>query len=313
MIHTRNLHTENRKSASGFTLVELLVVIGIIALLIAILMPALAKARRAAQAVTCGNQLKQLAMAVTFYANDNNGTLPWSALPTNTSASQWWKPSDINTSGKVRVAWNSWTEQYLPPKPTMRVQSNGNYSWNGQCHPLLRCPNDPTLILWPTADSTYTVYDPVAQKVADATVIQASSYVSNIYTIVNRDPSLTDPVTKKWMYTDGIPNYLKISRVGVKMLFADGWDAQFYCVTGVPNPRGGSVSWGYGTGVNDSIVKVNLRHDNQANIVYTDGHVEAFAFDPTINGKGRSWDELRDAIIPDYANHNVGDDPGAGN
>ena len=57
---------------SGFTLIELLVVISIIALLIAILLPALARARDSAFSIKCASHLKQLAVAQHAYANDNS-------------------------------------------------------------------------------------------------------------------------------------------------------------------------------------------------------------------------------------------------
>ncbi len=61
---------------AGFTLIELLVVISIISLLVAILLPALAKARHRAMEVQCLNQLRQINLASFNYAADNNGLFP---------------------------------------------------------------------------------------------------------------------------------------------------------------------------------------------------------------------------------------------
>jgi len=61
----------------AFTLIELLVVISIIALLISILIPALANARRSAKAIYCANNLKNISMGASLYANDEPKLPEW--------------------------------------------------------------------------------------------------------------------------------------------------------------------------------------------------------------------------------------------
>ncbi|MBL4700352.1 MAG: prepilin-type N-terminal cleavage/methylation domain-containing protein [Phycisphaeraceae bacterium] len=65
-------YTKRFQNKQAFTLIELLVVISIIALLIAILLPALAKARESAKAIKCANNLHQMAIGVAIYLHDFN-------------------------------------------------------------------------------------------------------------------------------------------------------------------------------------------------------------------------------------------------
>jgi prepilin-type N-terminal cleavage/methylation domain-containing protein len=68
-------------SRRGFTLVELLVVIGIIAILISMLLPALSKARIAAQTVVCQNNLQQIGRVIHLYASTHRSLMPPAVQP----------------------------------------------------------------------------------------------------------------------------------------------------------------------------------------------------------------------------------------
>lgn len=82
------------RKKNGFTLVELLVVIGIIALLISVLLPALSKARAQANVVWCLSNLRQIGTGMSMYAQANKGRLPlvyWNGAtdPTGKGATDW--------------------------------------------------------------------------------------------------------------------------------------------------------------------------------------------------------------------------------
>lgn len=69
-----------KRSAKGFTLIELLMVVAIISLLIAILLPSLASARRQAKVVSCGSNIRQFNMMFQIYAVEYEGTLPYAFM-----------------------------------------------------------------------------------------------------------------------------------------------------------------------------------------------------------------------------------------
>lgn len=84
--------------ANAFTLVELLVVIGIIAVLIAILLPTLSKARYQARLTVCASNLKQLAQAENIYANENRGCFLRADTTAGSGFNAWDIPNEMYTA-----------------------------------------------------------------------------------------------------------------------------------------------------------------------------------------------------------------------
>src|SRR5688500_14119079 len=109
----------------GFTLVELLVVIGIIALLVSILLPSLSRAREEANRVKCLSNVRQLGVAFVMYAGANNGKLPIR----NAS----------NARGPQEWDWIYWQDgRELKESAVVRYMGSG-----GVVGPdALRCPSD---------------------------------------------------------------------------------------------------------------------------------------------------------------------------
>lgn len=115
----------------GFTLVELLVVIGIIALLISILLPALNKARSAANQVACASNMRQWGTAVHMYANDYKGAIP---------------AFNVDTSAGYGTQWDAMLTPYLGMEPIdTSLDASGQYSkWVEQFYAKIRrCPENP--------------------------------------------------------------------------------------------------------------------------------------------------------------------------
>lgn len=120
----RHIHRSSRR---GFTLVELLVVIGIIALLISILLPSLSRAKEQANRVKCLNNLKQISGAFMMYLNANQGRFPHRTASVGAGPQQW--------------DWIYWQKK---PAPGRDINESNVLSHMGSPIPeeVLRCPSD---------------------------------------------------------------------------------------------------------------------------------------------------------------------------
>src|SRR5215475_8870044 len=99
------MNAKARATRSGFTLVELLVVIGIIAVLIGMLLPSLNKARQAANIVDCQMRLRQMGAATQMYVTANKGLLPWGAIAHTPPNNTWSDGTIPNANYQETVTW----------------------------------------------------------------------------------------------------------------------------------------------------------------------------------------------------------------
>ena len=129
---SRHIVLTFRKKA--FTLVELLVVIGIIAVLVGILLPTLNGARRAAYTVQCSANMKQLATAMLIYIQDNKGKHPAAEHPVIAGhyPSGWWWPNEL-----VRLNYIKSPGVSVYKRPGLTTAQK---DWSGSKGNVFRCP-----------------------------------------------------------------------------------------------------------------------------------------------------------------------------
>jgi prepilin-type N-terminal cleavage/methylation domain-containing protein/prepilin-type processing-associated H-X9-DG protein len=118
---------DNRNSLRGFSLVELLVVIGILGILIAVLSPALSSAILHARTAKCSSNLRSIGAAMITFAGDNNGNLPESGGTIYHSGTSYGSTYIDQYTGQA-----SWTEQLEPYVGASTATS---------VNPIFQCPD----------------------------------------------------------------------------------------------------------------------------------------------------------------------------
>jgi prepilin-type N-terminal cleavage/methylation domain-containing protein/prepilin-type processing-associated H-X9-DG protein len=130
-----------RNAKRGFTLIELLVVIAIIAILAAMLLPALAKAKEKANRIACLGNLRQWGLALCMYLDDNDQIFPDFSIANNTPGARsgydqdnilWSDLAGFAAGGYGNNAWFNALPQYVSQKALWQYAANPTNFVNGR-------------------------------------------------------------------------------------------------------------------------------------------------------------------------------------
>jgi prepilin-type N-terminal cleavage/methylation domain-containing protein/prepilin-type processing-associated H-X9-DG protein len=231
----------NRKK--GFTLIELLVVVAIIAVLIAMLLPALGRARESARQAVSANNIKQLGMAVFMYTNDNQ---KFAVLDFANPGNGYWGDLSSHARWMVMLGMQWKNDQ-------------GNYNFlnsDASYVSVFACP------------SASTKYHGGSYNINSA-VVYAGSGLATFWggtpgeEIQGNLSKIADP-SKTWLWLDGEKNYPELN------VWTE--NAGFYpCyANGTISPPRWRETW-------------NFRHAGSMNVVHCDGHVSSYTKASVVN------------------------------
>ena len=235
---------KNHPIKQGFTLIELLVVIAIIAILAAMLLPALAKAKDKAKSIACTNNGKQIGLAMMMYASDYSEQLP--PLLDNTGTN-WW----FNVLDTTKIITSS-------------AQTN-NSVW--RC-PVVQDSEISTVFPGNVAQTRPQGYGPLEGNLAtDGIIRYPSAGGSKKLTQVNR-------VSQIWLIGDvGTPNSVNPGSPNKSDPTKDQLPSGYYTELTTKQPL---VSSGWSQQSSANYKQPGCRHASRANFSFCDGHVESW-------------------------------------
>ncbi len=281
------------KSRNGFTLVELLVVIGVIAILISLLLPTLSGARRSAQTAQCGSNLKQVYMAMAAYRRDFRDVI---APPVN--GGLWEKPAGTmlgpyNGDAYWGVAYIRYiaaksTGDILPDGSGTKVVGRAGGEAMAPVRKIFRCPS----MIWMDPDGIFT-------GGAYSDIDQPATYGLNQFVAPRYSSVLSRWIPNTWSKMKR-PSEIIVTQDAVEhKLDGNGDVLTNYTASEVSSGASrGRIQWtlqprnltqwrvqGGASYAFEKAIDEYYRHNKSANILWMDGSVRGFARVDRMNGR----------------------------
>jgi prepilin-type N-terminal cleavage/methylation domain-containing protein/prepilin-type processing-associated H-X9-DG protein len=252
----------DRKKTGGFTLIELLVVIAIIAILAAMLLPALAKAKAKGQQTACLSNMRQWGLAETMYLDDNRQVYPWPRYQVSDTLEQdnpkWSDVLEIFNAGTGNDVWFNALPSYVAGKPL--------YSWAINATGFA------------TVSSIFTCPTSVAQGINPANVNPDTGNMNP-----NQRPLFEYAANSKSLNSESSTAILKSSIIvhpSAFVLFSDVRDRSDDLPYSGTTPTDLATPHCYTT-------RFSARHDKGGNITFSDGHSSFYKYTYVVNTAGK--------------------------